>query len=242
MYILDLLRTNYVTGETGFCREGLLNAAAFVVALLTALILHEIAHGLVALWNGDRTAKQYGRLSPNPIKHFDIVGLLMMLLVGFGWAKPVPINPNNFKNRKTGAITVSIAGVITNLLLAFLFSMGVVLFGKIPVKQDTALYYFVYFCLILCILATQLNINFALFNILPLYPLDGYRLLSCFVNERNGFMTFMRKYSLYILLGFIILDYIPIVSNYSPLNLYIGWVGGKIGSGFESFWRLIFNG
>ena len=132
MYILDLLRTNYVTGETGFCREGLLNAAAFVVALLTALILHEIAHGLVALWNGDRTAKQYGRLSPNPIKHFDIVGLLMMLLVGFGWAKPVPINPNNFKNRKTGAITVSIAGVITNLLLAFF-----VCYGSGAVRKDS---------------------------------------------------------------------------------------------------------
>lgn len=241
MYILDLLRTNYHTGQVGFCREGLLNVAAFVLALLTALILHEIAHGLVALWNGDGTARAYGRLSLNPIRHFDWIGLLMMVLVGFGWAKPVPINPNNFKHRKTGCITVSLAGVVTNLLLAFLFSMGTVLFGNIPVEINTPLYYFVYFCTVLCSLAVQLNVNFALFNILPLYPLDGYRLLSCFVNERNGFMTFLRRYSLYILLGFIVLNYIPIVRNYAPLNLYIGWVGNEIYGGFMKCWRIIFG-
>ena len=121
MYIFRLLQNNLISGQTGFSREGLLNVVAFTVALLSALILHEIAHGLVALWNGDRTAKMYGRLSLNPVRHFDWIGLIMMILVGFGWAKPVPINPNNFKHRKLGCITVSVAGVVTNLLLAFLF-------------------------------------------------------------------------------------------------------------------------
>ena len=107
MYIYRLLTNN---GQ-GLSREGLLNVVAFIAALFVALILHEIAHGLVALWNGDNTAKAYGRLSLNPLRHFDWVGLLLMLLVGFGWAKPVPINPNNFKRRKLGAITVSVAGV-----------------------------------------------------------------------------------------------------------------------------------
>lgn len=237
MYIYQLLTDN---GQ-GVSREGLLNVAAFIPALLIALILHEIAHGLVALWNGDGTAKTYGRLSLNPLKHFDWIGLFMMVVVGFGWAKPVPINPNNFKNRKLGCVTVSIAGVVTNLLLAFFFSMGAVLFGHVRVELYTPLYYFVYFCYALCVLTTQLNINFALFNILPLYPLDGYRLLSCFVNERNGFMTFLRRYSIFILLGFVVLDYIPIVSNYSPLNFYIGTLGGYIDSGFTAFWRLIFR-
>ena len=115
MYIYRLL-TN---GGQEITREGLLNVVAFIPALLMALILHEIAHGLVALWNGDQTAKMYGRLSLNPLKHFDWIGLVMMVLVGFGWAKPVPIDPNNFKKRKLGCITVSIAGVITNLFLAF---------------------------------------------------------------------------------------------------------------------------
>lgn len=244
MFILELLRTDFFSGRNGFSREGLLNALAFVVALLTALILHEIAHGLVALWNGDGTAKAYGRLSLNPLKHFDWIGLTMMLLVGFGWAKPVPINPNNFKKRKLGCVTVSIAGVVTNIILAFLFAIGVVLFGDLlsALQVNTSLYYFVYFLFALCLLAMQLNVNFALFNILPLYPLDGYRFLSCFVNEQNKFMTFLRKYSLYILLGFIILNYIPFVRNFSPLNLYIGRLGEKIQIGFRAFWGLIFYG
>lgn len=227
--------------EHGFTRETLLIVLADIIAVVAALVLHEIAHGLVALWNGDNTAKMYGRLSVNPLKHFDIIGLAMMLLVGFGWAKPVPINPDNFKNRKVGAITVSIAGIVTNLLLAFFCSIGVVLLGRIAlVYPQSPLEYFVYFCYWFMLAMVQINISFALFNLLPLFPLDGYRLISCFVNENNGFMRFMRRYSLYILLGCIALDYIPIISAYSPLNLYIAGLGGLIQRGFLGLWGLIF--
>ena len=222
-------------------RYGLLNVLAFVVALLSALVLHEIAHGLVALWNGDPTAKYYGRLTLNPIKHFDWVGLILMFLVGFGWAKPVPVNPGNFKNRKVGAITVSIAGVATNLILAFLGAMFYVIFTKIPVHTE-AVAYTVYFFQALAILLCQLNVSFALFNLLPLFPLDGYRLLSCFVNENNGAMVFLRRYSLYIMLGFIVFNSVSFLSVFSPLHWYIGEFGGLIVDGFENFWRLIFNG
>ena len=222
-------------------RYGLLNVLAFVVALLSALVLHEIAHGLVALWNGDPTAKAYGRLSLNPIRHFDWVGLILMFLVGFGWAKPVPVNPNNFKNRKVGAITVSIAGVSTNILLAFFAAMCCVLFDKITPQTQSAAY-FVYFCEALSILICQLNVSFALFNLLPLYPLDGYRLLSCFVNENKPAMVFLRKYSLYILLGFILLNSVSVISFISPLHWYLSKFGGLIQNGFYNFWRLIFNG
>lgn len=236
MTIYNLLTNN----GAGISRFGLLNVVAFIVALLAALVLHEIAHGLVALWNGDPTAKIYGRLSLNPLKHFDLIGLLMMLLVGFGWAKPVPVNPNNFKDRKVGAITVSIAGVLTNLLIALVSSMCFVLFAKIN-PQTESMVYFVYFLRVSASLTMSLNVTFALFNLLPLYPLDGYRLLSCFVYENNGAMAFLRRYSLYILLGFIVLNHIPIVSAYSPLNLYLGSLGGLIENGFVSLWRLIFN-
>lgn len=224
----------------GLSRETLLVVLAFIVALFVSIILHEISHGLVALWNGDPTAKMYGRLTLNPVKHFDLIGLFMMLIVGFGWAKPVPVNPNNFKKYKLGSITVSIAGIVMNLILAFLAALGFVLLGDVAVVVDTPMYYFVLFCFELMDWLLILNVNLALFNFLPLFPLDGYRLLSCFVNENNGFMRFMRRYSLYILLGFIVLDYIPYVSNYSPLNLYIGQLGGLIQNGFVSFWRLIF--
>ena len=221
-------------------RHGLLNVLAFIVALISALVLHEIAHGLVALWNGDPTAKQLGRLSLNPIRHFDWIGLILMFLVGFGWAKPVPVNPNNFKNRKTGAITVSIAGVVTNVVLAFFAAMCYVLFEKITPKSE-GVAYLTYFLQVLALLMCRLNVTFALFNILPLYPLDGYRLLSSFVNENNGAMTFLRRYSLYIMLGFIILNSVSVISFVSPLYWYLSKFGGLIQEGFDNFWRLIFN-
>ncbi len=220
-------------------REGLLAVVAYIVAIVLALTLHECAHGLVALWNGDRTAKMYGRLSLNPLRHFDIIGLVMMVLVGFGWAKPVPINPDNFKKRKTGIITVSIAGVVTNILLAFLFALPMVAIEGMQFESQSAQYYIMYFLYIFCYFMLSINISFALFNILPLYPLDGYRLLASFVNENKRGMVFLRRYSLYIMLGLIVLDYIPYISTYAPLNLYIGSFGGLIIKGFTAFWGLI---
>lgn len=235
MYIVRLLTANGGTVS----REGLLNVLAFLIAIVFALTLHELAHGLVALWNGDNTAKTYGRLSLNPFKHFDLFGLLMLLLVGFGWAKPVPVNPANFKNRKVGAVTVSVAGVFTNFLLAFLFALPFVATNGMQFQTDSALYYLMYFLCYFSYFMMVLNVSFALFNLLPLFPLDGYRLLSCFVNENNGGMRFLRRYSLYIMLACIVWDYIPVLSAFSPFNLYVGWVGEQIRNGFCAFWRLI---
>lgn len=246
LQLVEIIRQN--------SRLGLLYVLALLFAIVFALVLHEIAHGLVALWNGDPTAKMYGRLSINPLKHFDIFGLLMMLIVGFGWAKPVPVNPRNFKKYKTGCVTVSLAGIIANVLLAFMFAM----LYAILYRNDVAYYvvnfkmptgegfndsvtYLIAFFLYFSALMLQLNVSFALFNLLPLFPLDGYRLLACFVNENNGYMRFVRRYSLYIMLFLVILDSVPIISTYSPLNLYIGVVGGWIEKGFISFWRLIFR-
>ena len=234
MTIIKILTNEY----SGVTRESLLETLAFLCALLMALVLHEIAHGLVAYWNGDITAKYYGRLSLNPLKHFDTMGLLMMLFVGFGWAKPVPINPNNFKNRKVGAITVSLAGIVTNLVLAFLFSALYVFVAEVVVIKNTATYYIVYFLVYLGFYTSWLNINFALFNLLPLYPLDGYRLLSCFIDERKPFMMFIRKYSFYIMIGLLAIGYIPFLSAISPLDLYIGGLGKLILEAFWGFWGL----
>ena len=89
------------------------------VAIVISIVLHELAHGYVALWNGDATAKVSGRLTLNPLAHFDPFGLVMLLLVRFGYAKPVPVNPDNFRRRKTGMLTVAFAGIVMNLLLAF---------------------------------------------------------------------------------------------------------------------------
>ena len=242
MVLYDLFVAN-----DGDLRLGLLNVVAFIVALLTALILHEISHGLVALWNGDNTAKLYGRLSVNPLKHIDLIGLVFMLIIGFGWARPVPVNPNNFKNKKVGAITVSLAGVLTNLVLAFIATMVMVLLGKVNLTNvSMSVYYTVYFFYQLSYLVLLLNVSFALFNLLPLYPLDGYRLLSCFINSNSRFLTFLRRYSTYILMGLVALNllsaYISVIPHISPLYWYVNGLGGLIRDGFEQFWRLIFNG
>lgn len=238
MYIYNLL-TN---GTGAFCREGLLNVTAFIIVLLLTVMLHEIAHGLMALAFGDRTAKEEGRLTLNPAKHFDPYGFLAMILVGFGWAKPVRVNVNNFRKVRLGMIFVSLAGVLMNFFIAFvgslLYYLVVSTTGGITMYANS--YYLWHFLMKFTQLMVTLNISFALFNILPLFPLDGYRLLSCFIPQQNGFMTFLRRYSLYILLGLLILNYIPVVSNYSPLNLWIGTVGNKIVNAFFSLWKLLF--
>ena len=139
----------------GSIYETLALLAFYAIAVLSALILHEVAHGLVALWCGDPSAKFAGRLSLNPAKHLDGFGTLCFLLFGFGWATPVPINSLNFKHRKTGCILVSLAGIAVNLVLAFIASFFYVLLAG-SVWQ----YFFMYMFLI--------NIVFATFNLLPI--------------------------------------------------------------------------
>lgn len=238
MYLWELL--TYGTGSP--TREGLLAVVAFIIAVLTAIILHEVAHGLVALWNGDDTAKLLGRLTLNPAKHINIIGALMFLLVGFGFANPVPVNPNNFRKKTFGMIAVSLAGVVTNMLLAFLFCSVYVfsLYTQIGISFYTNSYYVALFIAQLAQLLLTINVSFALFNILPLYPLDGYRLLACFVPQNKGFMRFLQRYSIYIILLLIVLsNFLP--QQYSPLDLYIGQLGNAIVNGFIKFWALIFG-
>lgn len=227
----------------GATRESLIEVVAYIIALVVAITLHEVAHGLVALWNGDDTAKLAGRLSLNPVKHFDLFGFGMLLLVGFGWAKPVPVNPDNFKKKTLGKITVSAAGVVTNLVLAF-FAMALsVGMAQLYLASEYAssTYYVYWFLYALGAYLAIINISLALFNILPLFPLDGYNLLASFIGEQNGFMRFMRKYSLYILLAFALWDMLPeTLSQFSPLSWYIGNVSSWLSAIFARFWGLIF--
>lgn len=231
--------------QLGWCRESLLACVGVVVAIVAALVAHEVAHGLVALWNGDDTARLAGRLSLNPMVHFDPFGLMLMLVVGFGYARPVPVNPDNYKHRRLGEVTVSLAGVVTNILGAFFCALLYLLCFRwlIVTETDSAAYYIATFLTYTFSFALQINISFALFNILPLYPLDGYRFIAAFTGENNGFLTFMRRNGMYFMLAIILLDWlftlVPSLEIYSPFYWYFNVVGGGIESGFMSFWGLV---
>lgn len=201
-----------------------------LVAIVLSIMLHEVAHGLVALWNGDDTAKRAGRLNLNPVSHFDPVGFLMLIFLRFGYAKPVPVNPYNFKNRKVGMFTVSIAGVTLNLLLAFFCYPLYVVCSGIAYLNTFLLYMVV------------INLNLAAFNLLPLYPLDGYRILSCFISENNKFMSFLKKYSRYILIFLlalgIIRDVLGLPLWFDPLSWLLNKIMNFFLNVFGAFWGL----
>lgn len=201
-----------------------------LVAIVLSIMLHEVAHGLVALWNGDDTAKRAGRLNLNPVSHFDPVGFLMLIFLRFGYAKPVPVNPYNFKNRKVGMFTVSVAGVTLNLILAFFCYPLYVVCSKINYLSTFLLYMVV------------VNLNLAAFNLLPLYPLDGYRILNCFIPETNKFMSFLKNYSRYILIFLlalgIIRDVLDLPLWFDPLSWLLNKIMEFFLNAFDAFWGL----
>ncbi len=141
--------------------------------ILLAITFHEIAHGYAADAMGDPTPKYAGRLSMNPFKHLDPVGFICMLLFRFGWAKPVPVNPGYFKNRRKGIIVVSLAGCLTNLLLGFIALT--VEYAVFPWIHDN------YILLIILENIYAYNIIFAIFNLIPVPPLDGSQVLGEFL-------------------------------------------------------------
>jgi Zn-dependent protease len=179
------------------------------VPLLYAVIFHELAHGWVAYRMGDPTAKSMGRLSLNPLKHLDPMGTLMLFLFGFGWAKPVPVNFNLLRNRRKGMILVSAAGIITNMLLAFcaLFLYRLL---SLPPSGIAAqlLYYF-----------ARINIILAAFNLIPLPPLDGSKILLGFAPPGVQKSLFrIERYGLLIIIALLYLDVLE------PIIRFFEWI------------------
>jgi len=149
------------------------NPIAFIliaIPLMYAIIFHELAHGYVAYRLGDPTAKHLGRLSLNPLKHLDPLGTLMLFLVGFGWAKRVPVNFSYIRDYRKGMILVSSAGIITNMILAFL---ALFLYSLLNLPQSSMLGLMLYYF-------AKINIILAAFNLIPIPPLDGSKILLGF--------------------------------------------------------------
>lgn len=146
-----------------------------IVAVITiiSITIHEFSHGYASYLMGDDTPKVYRRLTLNPFKHLDVIGAICLALFHFGWAKPVPINPHNYKNKKLGVVIVSLAGPISNLILAFLATVVWIVFAA-------GNYYLIFAMQMLAFL----NLGLAVFNLIPIPPLDGSRIVSVFLSER----------------------------------------------------------
>jgi Zn-dependent protease len=175
------------------------------IPLLYAVILHELAHGWVAYRMGDPTARSLGRLSLNPLKHLDPMGTMMLFLVGFGWAKPVPVNFNQLHDKRLGMILVSSAGIITNIILAFcaLFLYRLLSLSSSSISAQL-LYYF-----------ARINIILAAFNLIPLPPLDGSKILMGFAspNVRN-FLHRFERYGFFVIIALLFLGVLDPVINF----------------------------
>ena len=195
---------------------------AVVMAIFVAMPAHEFAHALAAKLEGDYTAVALKRYTLAPHAHFDIEGFIFLLLFGFGWARPVPVDPRNYKHGRKSQFKVAIAGILTNIVLGILFLFVYLLIFKLsPTFYNSTfygklLYEFLNFSI-------SLNFMLAFFNIMPIYPLDGYKIVESFCKYENGFLRVMKKYSTWILLGLIITGLYSYFYTYTAAAL-IEWL------------------
>lgn len=205
---------------------------AYFLAVILAITFHEFAHAYTAYKCGDDTARLMGRMTLNPFAHINGIGLLCFLFVGFGWAKPVQVNPLKYKNYKRDNVLVSLSGVVTNLVLAFFASGIYYLICHLCGTDITA--YSNYFLILLKLFFQYffiINLSLAIFNILPIYPLDGFNFLATFLNYNNKFVQFMYKYGNLILIILIVTPF---------FDIFYQIVMSGLTTIFGLFWGLFF--
>jgi len=188
-----------------------------LVALLIVITIHEFSHALVANFFGDPTARLAGRLSLNPLRHLDPVGVIMMLIIHIGWGRPVPVNPRYFKNPKRENALTALAGPISNLLMAIILAVPLKYFGsKMPLEIAT-------------FLATLLDVNILLFafNMLPFPPLDGSKIIGMIIPKRyeHWYHDYLNKGVAYFVI-FLLFDQFILARlfEYSILSQFIGFI------------------
>lgn len=177
-------------------------ALAWIAAILLSLTFHEFAHALIGKWRGDDTAENMGRLTLNPLAHLDLVGTLMLITVGFGWAKPVPFDPRNLKNPVQDGVVIALAGPASNLFLAVLSA------GAFHALATAGILNFESVLPIFLVLMVFVNLLLLFFNLVPIPPLDGSKVLDA-VFYGAGWQkarVFMHVYGPKILLGLVILS------------------------------------
>jgi Zn-dependent protease len=191
------------------------NAIFYILILVMSIVIHEVSHGFMAEYFGDDTARNAGRLTLNPINHLDLFGSILLPAVLifshagflFGWAKPVPYNPNNLSDRKWGTIWVAAAGVLANFFIAIVFGLIIRLTSGLALQSN---FYFITSAIVI------VNLALAIFNLVPIPPLDGSKILFSFLPQRAfSFILAYEQYSLVLLLIFIVFfsDYLyPILA------------------------------
>ncbi|MDY5044304.1 site-2 protease family protein [Phascolarctobacterium sp.] len=192
-----------------------------IPALLFAISIHEYAHAQCADSMGDPTARYMGRLTFNPMAHLDPIGAILLVVAGFGWAKGVPINVNNFRNRREGILKVSFAGPAANLFLCFLAALMMALLGRMGMLSD-GLYKFLFWMQLY-------NVWFAFFNLIPVPPLDGSRILSELLPAKQSwqFNEIVDRYGFYILIALVFTGITSMIIN--PLaNGYLRLIQGLL--------------
>lgn len=179
------------------------NAVFYVAILVMSIVIHEVAHGFMAEYFGDKTARFAGRLTLNPIKHLELFGSILLpaiLILShspflFGWAKPVPYNPENLSNKKWGTVAVAAAGVISNIFIAIIF--GLLIRFTYDLNLPEGFYY-------ITSIIVVVNLGLALFNLVPIPPLDGSKILLSFLPDSlMQAMLFIEQYSIILLVIFI---------------------------------------
>lgn len=229
-----------------------------LVAVLIALTVHEYAHGYAAYKLGDNTARSLGRLTLNPIKHLDPFGALCMLLFHFGWAKPVPINPRNFKNPKRDFAITAVAGPLTNIVLSFITAFFLLLTGKLFVVTESAmLNNLQYYTTLFLYLFHVINLGLGIFNLIPIPPFDGSRILNVVLPPKLYFKVMKHEQKIYwgviawLFLGnyvYVALLSVPFIAESAFLSAIArifslsdlissaaSWLSGAM----LSFWRLL---
>lgn len=208
-----------ISGQDNF-KSVLIRLLITIPIVLISLTVHEFSHGYASYLLGDNTARNYGRLTLNPLKHLDPIGTLCMLLFGFGWAKPCPVNPRYYKHPRSGMAITAAAGPLSNIILAFLNLIFMNLVGIIPVSGEgfgttivSVAYLFFY-------LMAIMNLYLAVFNLIPIPPLDGSRIVYIFLPTKIYFG--IMKYERYIQIALLVLLYLGV------FNGTIGWVADKI--------------
>lgn len=226
--IFSIFEYNFSVGKT------IILLLAITLVFMVSLAFHELAHGFVAYKQGDPTAKATGRLSLNPLSHIDATGFVMFLLIGVGWAKPVPVNPNNFKKYRSGIAKVSIAGIVANLILcvlgSFLYILTIKLTGDVNDIIAIAMFWLMW-----------ANASLMFFNLIPLYPLDGFNFISSFMRADNKFVQANIRNSGRIFIGILLTDLLfELIFGISIIGYILSLLTGWICTPLCKLWSLIF--